>query len=305
MKRPDTKLVGELGTNHNGDMGYAAKLVDHLAAAGFWAAKGQYRTPREEWKQKDYSEVGYSFGSTYYAHRHAIDLSIAEHKALAGYCRDKGLLYYVSVWDVEGVEVALDIAGENGNRYVKLPSALNNNEAILRELKRLDAHVIMSTGMLDETGLRYAVRIFGPNLCYILITTCAYPAKDEDLNLCRIRLLVNRRAENLHKDMVGSPNSLPPWVGAFGVGFSGHHLGTDADVVAVAQGATMIERHVTLDHRLKGPDHKMSLEPRQIAELGYKVQIAEEILGKDIDGVMDCEIPFARKVGRFNEEGQS
>ena len=99
--------------------------------------------------------------------------------------------------------------------------------------------------------------------------------------------------------MVGSPNNLPPWAGMFGVGFSGHHLGTDADVIAVAQGATMIERHVTLDHGLKGPDHKMSLDLAEIYKLGYKIKCTEEALGRDLDGVMECEETFARKVGRL------
>ena len=281
-------LVGEIATNHNGDYRLALELADQLINAGFHAVKGQYRTPREEWKQKDYSKVSYSYGKTYWDHREAVDLTINEHLALSRYCASKGVPYFVSIWDDDGVEVAKRIAKASQHSTVKIPSAKNNDYGLLDLVKKAELEAIMSLGMLDQEGLRRSVHILGESLFFLLVTTCAYPAEARDLNLERIWTLINEQGVYIN--------------GNWKVGFSGHHEGTIPDAVAVALGAQMIERHVTLDKTMRGPDHKMSMDPPEFRELVDVVRDAKLSIGTNDIKLYEAEIPFARKVGRIEEE---
>ena len=277
-----TLLVGELCTNHNGDLQRAKDMALGLRFAGFWAVKGQYRTPDPAWKDRDYSDVPYSHGMTYWEHRMAVDLTIEEHCELREYCQSINLEYYVSVWDVPGVDHAADISMRCGSGFIKIPSALNNNQDILNRAAQSGCKIIISIGMLDTPGIVNIIHTLGSSLYAMLVSTCAYPARQDEIHLRRMDYLIGHYRAT-----------------AWTVGLSGHHLGNVPDLVALGMGAGMIERHITFDHNAKGPDHGMSMDPGELTAYGIAMMAAKASLGDGKFGVLGCEETFAQKVGRI------
>jgi N-acetylneuraminate synthase len=267
-------LIAEIGANHCGRMDIAKALIDMAADCEVDCVKGQMRDieGHPEWREKPYSGP-HSYGSTYYEHRKALEFTVEQHVELRDYAALYGLDYTVSVWDVPSAEAWLATEPD----WVKVPSACANDKAMLRVLADSAAKVILSTGMMAPVEIDEAVRIFvEPTL---LVCTSCYPCNNEDARLARI----------------GAMREAYP---GCKVGISGHWTGIQLDAAAVALGAEVIERHVTLDRTWKGTDHAASLEPGGVRKWVRDVRIVERSIGTPELGVLPGELRPRAKLGR-------
>jgi N-acetylneuraminate synthase/N,N'-diacetyllegionaminate synthase len=257
-------IVAEIGVNHNGDLGLAARLVDAAAAAGADAVKFQVfsaeRLATATAATAAYQEAG-TGAETQRELLEGLELSADELATLARRARARGLLLRATPFDVGAVELLdrLDVAA------FKVSSGDLTNSPLLAEVARRRRPIVLSTGMATLDEVEEAVSYLeaaGESRVIVLHCVSAYPAAPRDANL---------RAMATIRSRLGVP-----------VGFSDHTLGTDVALAATALEAAMLEKHLTLDCNLPGPDHKASLEPNAFAELVRGVREVESALG---DGV--------------------
>ena len=255
-------VVAEVGVNHNGDPDLARQLIDHATAAGADAVKFQtFRSAalvsREAPKAAYQVETtGAAEGQREMLAR--LELDPAEHAELLKYCAKRGILFFSSPFDEASVD-ALDALGVT---LFKVPSGEITNHGFLRHVASKGKPVIVSTGMstLDEVAAAVAaIRDGGDPPLALLHCVSAYPAPVEEMNL---------RAMDTLRERFGRP-----------VGLSDHTLGIEIAIAAVARGAAIVEKHVTLDKRLPGPDHRASLEPEEFRNLVRAIRAVEAALG--------------------------
>lgn len=279
--RPRAPLViAEAGVNHNGDLNRAREMVRVAAASGADYVKFQAFSAQ--------ALVSYNAAAAAYQKANAgvrdqlsllrtLELSIEDFAALAEECRRVRIGFLVTAFDVEMVPSLLSM----GMDRIKIPSGEVTNGPMLRELARLRLPVILSTGMatLDEVDAALAVLSeAGADDITILHCTSLYPAPPESLNLRAITTMAGH---------FGRP-----------VGYSDHSLGDTAATAAVALGATVIEKHFTLDRALPGPDHKASLEPDELALMVGKLRDVASMLGDGQKRPVVDEIETAALVRR-------
>ena len=242
------RVVAEIGCNHMGDMNIAKQLVAAAKGAGADVAKFQKRNPRELLTPEQFAaphpHARNSYGSSYGEHREYLELDIDEHVELAAFCRQIGITYSTSVWDMTS---ARQIVERINPKYIKIPSACNNHFDLIHYLVtgyEGDLHV--SLGMTTEQEYGNLMTVLPPERTVMYHSTSGYPVPFEKLFLADIVKLKQQW-----------PN----------VGFSGHHLGIAVDIAAYTLGASWIERHFTLDRTWKGTDHAASLEPSGLHKL--------------------------------------
>ncbi|MBF0455130.1 MAG: N-acetylneuraminate synthase family protein [Magnetococcales bacterium] len=253
-------VIAEAGLNHNGSVEIARKMIDVAVEAGVDAVKFQKRTV-------DTLAIGSvldapddrfpAFGQTYRQVREHIEFDEADYKGLMAYCQEKGIDFLCTAFDTDAVDFLekLDVG------LYKLASHSLTNLALLRYLAPIGKPVILSTGMAEWDEIDRAVAIFkevGTPL-YLLHCVSAYPTPVDQHNLSLIGKLSQR---------YGLP-----------VGYSGHEMGYLPSVVAVAMGATLVERHYTLDRNMVGFDHKISLEPQDLAAMVRDIRVVESLRG--------------------------
>jgi N-acetylneuraminate synthase len=250
-------VIAEVGCNHGGDVAVAQKMIS--VAASFCevdAVKFQKRDPRTLLSPQEYEaphpNPQHAFGSTYGAHREFLELDLDDHAILRSSCDAAGITYSTSVWDVPSARGVLEL----DPAFVKVPSATNLNEELLKLLcVDYDGGIHVSLGMTTRAEEAHLVELVdgcgAADRLVLYACTSGYPVPFEDLCLGEVSRLV---------ETYGSS------VGA--IGFSGHHLGIAADIAALALGATVFERHFTLDRTSKGTDHAASLEPDGMRRLG-------------------------------------
>jgi len=252
----EPKIIAEIGCNHKGDMEIAKELIQ--VAATYCKAdyvKFQKRTNKELLSEEQYNaphpNPANSYGDTYGAHREFLEFDVDQHKQLMKWCKDYGIGYSTSVWDVTSAKEMASINPE----FLKVPSACNLHFPMMKELIdgfKGDIHV--STGMTTRDEIEKIICFFeehGAAKRVVLYNcTSGYPVPFEDICLLDINTL-REKYENRIK----------------AIAFSGHHLGIAADVAALTLGATWIERHYTLDRTWKGTDHSASLEPDGLRKL--------------------------------------
>ncbi len=262
-------LVAEIGCNHQGKIELAKELIDACAWAGVDCVKGQKRClepgvlfSREE---LDRPYLGpHSFAPTYGEHRAQLELDWSEHQELHDHAYSRSVDYTVSVWDpVSASQLPTAFS------WVKVPSACAEWETLGRAVQALERPVVISTG----ATLR-PVRPLVPWLGYLQCTSL-YPTPPDRVDL---RAMQHLRP---HCDCVG---------------FSGHHEGIAIDMAAVALGARVLERHVTLDRSMRGTDHRASLEPRDLRELVRGVHDVEAAFGNDRKRIHDGEMAIMEKL---------
>lgn len=256
MNKP--RIIAEIGCNHMGDMDLAKKFIKTAKEiCGVDAVKFQTRNV-DVWAERypdlynaPHPNPANAYGDTYKAHREFLEFSIEQNAELKKYCEEVGVTYSTSVWDLPS---AKGIAGLNPE-FIKIPSACNTNLEMLEWLcDNYKGEIQISTGMttLDETDT--IVELFkkkGRNKDLVLYNcTSGYPVPYENVCLLEIKNLQKK-----YGDVVKE------------IGFSGHHIGTAVDIAAIALGATVIERHFTLDKTWKGTDHAASLEPDEMKKL--------------------------------------
>jgi len=269
-------IIAEIGINHNGSMEIAKQMIDAAVHAGVDAVKFQKRTPEictppDQQKLMRDTPWGYI---TYLEYRHKVEFNEADYRELDRYCREKGISWFASVWD----EPSVDFMEKFNPPAYKIPSASLTDHELLRYARKMGRPLILSTGMSTMAEISSAVRVLGTDNLVITHCTSTYPCEPEELNL--------RMIETLRKKF-----PCP-------VGYSGHEVGLVPPAVAVALGACMIERHLTLDRAMWGSDQAASVEPAGFARLVMYVRVSEASLGDGVKRVYASEKSSLKKLRR-------
>jgi len=276
MKCP--RIIAEIGCNHKGDMQIAKELI-HTAATYCKAdvVKFQKRCNRELLSPDEYDAPHpnpvNSYGATYGEHREFLEFTLEQHRELQEYCRECGIEYSTSVWDLTSAKEICSLQP----KLIKVPSACNLNKAMLEYLcDEFKGEIHLSLGMTTKAEIEQIVCFFeekGRNKDLILYNcTSGYPVPFDDVCLLELSWL-----RETYADRVG------------GIGFSGHHLGIAVDSAAVALGAEWIERHFTLDRTWKGTDHAASLEPDGVRKLVRDCKAVYKALTYKREEILDIE----------------
>ena len=254
FKKPT--IIAEIGCNHKGEMTVAKELI--ATAALFCKAdvvKFQKRNNKELLTEEQYNaphpNPANSYGSTYGEHREFLEFSLEEHELLIGWCKEYGIEYSTSVWDLTS---AKGIASLNP-KMIKIPSACNTHWEMLEWLcDNYFGEIHVSLGMTTRDEESEIINLFDSKsrLKDLVIYSCTsgYPVPFTDI--CLLEII---RLKELYGEQVK------------GIAFSGHHLGIAVDIAAYTLGASIIERHYTLDRTWKGTDHAASLEPDGVRRL--------------------------------------
>jgi N-acetylneuraminate synthase/N,N'-diacetyllegionaminate synthase len=275
-------IIAEAGVNHNGDLELAKKLVDAAVEAGADAVKFQtfkaeeVATPDAERAQYQKNNMPEKEESQLEMIKR-LELSYAQFRELYAYCRHKGIIFLSSPFDPESI----DFLAELGVPYFKIPSGEITNYPFLRRIAGKKRPVILSTGMATLGEVEGAIQVLreaGATDITLLHCTTNYPALPEEVNL---------RAMLTMKQAFALP-----------VGYSDHTMGIAVPIAAAALGAEVIEKHLTLDRNLPGPDHRASLEPGEFKEMVMAIRQVEKSLGDGIKGPAPGELaimPAARR----------
>lgn len=262
-------VIAEIGVNHNGSASLALRLMDEAHAAGADVVKFQKRTPelavpRGRWealRESCTAPVGERI--TELEHRRRVELDEDAYAAIAARSAALRMPWFASPWDVPSVEF-LEAQGVPAYKVASVATATRDAE-LLRAVGATGKPVLLSTGMCtlaDVEAALGALYLAGVGPVVLLHSCSAYPAENGDINL---------RAMETLRNAFGLP-----------VGYSGHERGLQVSLAAVAMGACVIERHLTLDRTMRGSDHAASLEPKGLAELVRDIRAIEAAMG---DGV--------------------
>ncbi len=271
-----TYIVSEIGINHNGDLSLAKALIDAAKSAGVDAVKFQKRTPelcvpQEQQTQMRDTPWGYV---SYLDYRHRVEFSEEEYREIEAYCKSLDLTWFASAWD----EPSVDFLERFDPVCYKIPSAALTDHALLKHIRTTGRPVILSTGMSTMDQIRAAVDILGTDDLLITHATSSYPCDPTDLNLKMISTLL---------ETFPCP-----------IGYSGHEVGLVPSVVAVAMGACLVERHITLDRAMWGSDQAASVEPGGFRRLVKYIRVTEAALGDGVKLVYDSEMSSMHKLRR-------
>lgn len=270
-------VIGEIGINHNGDLQNAMALIDHAKAAGMDAVKFQKRTPevctpRDQWEIERDTPWG---RMTYIEYRHRVEFGADEFRQIDEYCAEIGIDWFASPWDVESVEFLMAY----NPKVFKVASACLTDDDLLAAMRDTGRTVILSTGMSTPAQIRHAVELLGSDQIVLLHATSTYPAPADQLNL--------RMIDTLNSEYPNVP-----------IGYSGHEVGLQTTLCAVALGACMVERHITLDRSMWGSDQSASVEPEGMRRLVRDIRVIEESLGDGVKKVYPAEEAAMRKLRR-------
>jgi N-acetylneuraminate synthase len=268
-------IIAEIGINHNGNLELVRRLIDVAVSAGCSAIKFQKRTPEisvpedQKGRRRDtpWGRI------TYLEYRHKVEFGRAEFEAIDDYCRDAGILWTASCWD----RPSLQFVREFEPPFLKIASAVLTNDELLEAHVLTGYTLIVSTGMSTIEEIDHAAEILGHRLPWMLLhCTSSYPAQPEEINL---------RAMDTLRQRYQRP-----------VGYSGHEVGLQISLAAVARGADLLERHITLDRAMWGSDQAASVEPPGLQRLVRDVRVIEAALGDGTKRVYDSELPLRAKL---------
>ena len=272
-----TYIIAEIGINHNGDINIAKKLITIAAAAGCDAVKFQKRNPAicvpKDQKQKPKKWQGKDM--TYLEYKYEVEFEKKEYDFIDSYCKQQGIAWSASPWDLE----SLDFLMQYDLPFIKIPSAMITNNDLMVAAKKTGKKIIISTGMSTLIEIENAVKIlsedFNDNFA-LLHCNSTYPAPINELNLSAISTLKNKfNCE---------------------VGYSGHELTLGTTVSSVLLGATIIERHITLDRNMEGSDHSGSVTPHGLFKLVSGIRELESAFGDGKIVVTDSEKLVRKKL---------
>jgi N,N'-diacetyllegionaminate synthase len=276
-------IIAEAGVNHNGSLKIAKKMVDAAKEAGADACKFQTfeaeRIISRFAKKAEYQQRTTSEDESQLEMVKRLELGEEAHRELFSYCRKKNILFLSSAFDTQSV----DFLNELGVEIFKIPSGEITNLPYLRKAGSLGKKVIVSTGMATLEEVKGALKILkqsGTSLEDITVLHCntEYPTPIHDVNL-RAMVTIKERFN-------------------VKVGYSDHTPGTEVAIAAVALGASVIEKHFTLDRNMEGPDHSASLEPDELKYMISAIRNIEKALGSGIKEPSQSEkknISVARK----------
>lgn len=281
--RSPTLIIAEAGVNHNGDLNLAKQLVDAAARAGADLVKFQtfstQRLSTEDAPKARYQTETTGRSQSHFDMLRQLELTPQMHEVLLEHCKKQGIVFFSTGFDIESVEY-LDRLGLT--RF-KVPSGEITNLPYLRRIGGLGKPVVLSTGMATLGEIECAIEILeqaGTSRSQITVLHCntEYPTPMSDVNL---------KAMSSIRDAFG-----------VAVGYSDHTSGIEVPIAAVALGAVVIEKHLTLDRNLAGPDHKASLEPEEFAAMVHAIRNIERAMGDGIKRPSLSEAknkPIARK----------
>lgn len=264
-----TYIIGEIGINHNGDLNIAKRLIDIAAVAGCDAVKFQKRNPDvcvPEHQKNVIRDTPWG-QMTYLDYKYKVEFEKEEYDEIDRYCKEKGIAWSASPWDLDSFE----FLNQYDLPFIKLPSAMLTNTLLVKACAKSGKKLILSTGMSTEEEIDIAIdtiRQFTDNFA-ILHCNSTYPAPLNELNLSTITTLKNKY--NCE------------------VGYSGHEFRIGTTVASVYLGATIIERHITLDRTMWGTDHLSSVEPQGLIKLVKGIRELEEAFGDGIIQVTESE----------------
>lgn len=281
-------VVAEIGCNHKGDMAIARALIASARDfAGADYVKFQKRTNRELLSTAEYDaphpNPRNSYGNTYGEHREFLEFDAAQHRELFDYCRETGVGYSCSAWDLTAAREIAALAPD----YIKVPSACNLDFGMLTFLAReFGGAIHVSFGMTTPDEQRqicdYLAQLDALDRTVIYACTSGYPVPHDEVCLLEIERLRSTYGARVRS-----------------IGFSGHHLGIAIDIAAQTLGATWIERHFTLDRTWKGTDHAASLEPDGLRRLVRDTRSVACALRYKHDDILEIEHPQRRKLKRL------
>lgn len=284
-----TLIIAEAGVNHNGDIKIAKQLIDVAADCGADYVKFQtFSADRIVTKSADkaeYQKQSSDSSESQFEMLKRLELSVEMHLELIEHCKHKSIKFLSTGFDIQSVDLLVGL----GLNLVKIPSGEITNLPLLRHIGSLDLPVILSSGMstmkeigdalliLEQTGLRR-------DQITVLHCTTEYPTPMDEVNL---------RAMNSIRNTLG-----------VAVGYSDHTLGIEVSVAAVALGASVIEKHFTIDRSLPGPDHRASLEPDELVAMVKAIRNIEVALGSDVKEPTMSEIKNAHIARKSILSGQ-
>jgi len=276
-------IIAEAGVNHNGSTELAKKLIDIASNAGADAVKFQTfkaeNLVSKHAQKADYQKETTDNKESQFDMIKKLELDINIHKELMAYCHEKNIMFLSTPFDHDSI----NMLNELGLKIFKIPSGELTNLPYLRHIGRLNKEVILSTGMADIGEIEDALDVLveagtDKDKITVLHANTMYPTPMHDVNL---RAMVT----------IGNTFNIP-------FGYSDHTLGIEVDIAAVAMGATVIEKHFTLDKTMEGPDHKASLEPSELIAMVKCIRNIERALGSSIKKPSPSEQPnivIARK----------
>jgi len=262
-----TLIIAEAGVNHNGDMQLAKQLIEAAANAGADVVKFQTfqadQLATSKATKASYQQQTTDKGENQQTMLKRLELSFDQHQQLISHCHNSGIEFLSTAFD----DPSIDLLNTLNLKRFKIPSGEITNLPYLRRLGGLGKPLILSTGMANLGEIEAALAVLetaGTDRAQITVLHCTteYPAPMAEVNL--------RAMQTIGK--------------AFGVavGYSDHTAGIEVPIAAVALGATVIEKHITLDQNLPGPDHKASLEPKEFAAMVRTIRNIEQALGDGI-----------------------
>jgi len=270
-----TYIIAEIGINHNGDMNIAKKLIDIAAVAGCDAVKFQKRNPDvcvPEHQKNVMRDTPWG-QMTYLEYKHRVEFGKEQYDEIDAYCKEKEIDWSASPWDLD----SLDFLNGYDIPFIKIPSAMLTNDELLKESVKTGKKIILSVGMSTEKEIDHAVNILkGAKEFALLHCNSTYPAPIEELNLSAIQSL---------KQKYGCE-----------VGYSGHEFRLGTSVASIYLGASIIERHITLDRTMWGTDHMSSVEPQGLIKLVKGVRELEQAYGDGVVRITDSQIPVRNKL---------
>ena len=278
-------IIAEAGVNHNGSLEIAKRLVDKAVEAGVDIIKFQTfkaeKLVSKSAKQAEYQKknIGSSADDSQYNMLKKLELSEQYHQELMAYCKKKGIRFWSTAFDFDSINYLHSL---NLGLW-KIPSGEITNYPYIKKIAQYHEPVILSTGMCEMSDISAAMNVllkYGVQKNQITILHCntEYPTPYEDVNLLAMR--------QIKKEF------------DVAVGYSDHTKGIEVPIAAVALGASVIEKHFTLDRNMEGPDHKASLEPDELKAMVFAIRNIEKVLGSGIKTISESErknLAIARK----------
>ena len=272
-------VVAEVGINHNGSTDTAKRLIDEAVDAGCQAVKFQKRTVNNVYTRDELAKPRESvFGNTNGDLKRGLEFNRDDYEFIDQICYLQAISWFASPWDEDSV----DFLEEFNPVCYKIASASLTDCGLVSYIASTGKPIIMSTGMSTLEQIDIAVEMIMQDGAPLVLLHCVstYPSENDQLNLRCIETL---------RDRYGVP-----------IGYSGHEHGLATTLAAVAMGACMVERHITLDRTMWGSDQSASLEPHALERLVRDIRAIESAMGDGVKRVLPEEVPIAAKLRRVS-----
>nr|XP_028568080.1 sialic acid synthase isoform X1 [Podarcis muralis] len=273
-------IIAEIGQNHQGDLETAKRMIRVAKECGADCAKFQKSELEHKFNkralERPYTSK-HSWGKTYGEHKRHLEFSHDQYRELQRYAKEIGIFFTASGMD----EMAVEFLHDLDVPFFKVGSGDTNNFPYLEKTAKKGRPMVISSGMQSMNTMQQVyklVKAINPNFCFLQCTS-AYPLQPEDVNLCVIT-----EYQSVFPDIP--------------IGYSGHETGIAISIAAVAMGAKVLERHITLDKTWKGSDHQASLEPKELAELVRSIRMVEKAMGSPVKRLLSCEVACNEKLGK-------